>query len=317
MSSDNTKRAPRPIDPPSLPPWLSRSDLARPEEEVTDQVPTPPPSSLSRPPEPEAPESASGPAHPEPPPQEPEPAEDPRALAERLAREAKARLAASKAAETKARAQEDLAPVELAAAPSPAEPAPVASPDPAPAESPAPAEAAAPSPDESLAARASKVKRPMSAAEALAKALQGSQAPAPKAKRPRKSKPRSKPAPQASDPVVEARAAAGAAEIAKAAALTARLLPGAQLKGPPVPVTQPEVFRAVWRAHRARALHEQDLDMVVTASVLLDAVDRLPAGTLFAVDVAFQGERHAIWLDTARKTILGVARPPDVYLTGR
>ena len=80
-------------------------------------------------------------------------------------------------------------------------------------------------------------------------------------------------------------------------------------------VAKPDVFRALWRAHRARALHEGDGQLVATASVLLDAVDRVPAGRLHEARVTLGTEVWAAWVDADRGVLLGMARPADVYLS--
>ena len=40
------------------------------------------------------------------------------------------------------------------------------------------------------------------------------------------------------------------------------------------------VFRALWKAHRARAKADGDIGLLVTADVLLDAANRVPSGAL-------------------------------------
>ena len=237
--------------------------------------------------------------------------EDPRALAERLAREAKARLAAQKVAEARARV---------------AQAAPSAQPQTAPSEAPK---------KSSLAERAGQIRKPMSAKEALAAAIAAeNQAATDPAAQPRvAASPRppvrtvtpdtpsrsvatrpAAPAP-ASQPVA-ATSAPAAADVARAASLVATLLPGVKLEGAPVAVLQPEVFRALWQAHGVRAVHEKDWSLVSTASVLADAVDRVPLGGLFAARVTLDGQSRAIFLDLDRKALLGVVAPPEIYLAG-
>jgi hypothetical protein len=84
----------------------------------------------------------------------------------------------------------------------------------------------------------------------------------------------------------------------------------------PTVVQSPDVFRALWRAHRTRAVHDGDLALVVTASVLLDAIARVPAGHLVAAKVTIGGEAYAAWVDVGRGALLGLARPAEVYLAG-
>lgn len=235
--------------------------------------------------------------------------EDPRALAERLAREAKARLAAQKVAEARERA---------------ARTAPPAAP-------------AVPSKKPSLAERAGQIRKPMSAKEALAAAIAAeNQAATDPAAQPRvagsprptarsatpatapRSAPPRQPAPEAapSRQPVAATSGSSAADVARAASVVATLLPGVKLQGAPVPVLQTEVFRALWQAHRVRALHDKDWSLVSTASVLLDAVDRVNPGQLFAARVSLDDAAHALFLDLDRKALLGVVGQPDLYLAG-
>src|SRR5690606_25349713 len=113
-----------------------------------------------------------------------------------------------------------------------------------------------------------------------------------------------------------ATSAPAAADVARAASLVATLLPGAKLEGAPIPVVQADVFRALWQAHRVRALHEKDWALVSTASVLVDAVDRVTPGHLFAVRVQLDGQPRAVWLDLERKALLGIVGTPEIYLAG-
>jgi hypothetical protein len=81
------------------------------------------------------------------------------------------------------------------------------------------------------------------------------------------------------------------------------------------PVRNADVFRALWRAHRARAIHDGDGALVATASVLLDAIDRVSAGRLHEARVAFGNDTWAAWIDGERGVLLGMARPANVYLS--
>ena len=83
-----------------------------------------------------------------------------------------------------------------------------------------------------------------------------------------------------------------------------------------IPVSNSVVFRALWLAHRARAWATQDLALLATAAVLLDAVERVPEGYLTAAHVTIGGRDVAVWVDTARGVVLGIAEPPEVYLAG-
>ncbi len=97
--------------------------------------------------------------------------------------------------------------------------------------------------------------------------------------------------------------------------ILAEQLPGARA-GSIGPIANVDVFRALWRAHRARALHEGDGQLVATASVLLDAIDRVPSGRLQEARVTLGTEMWAAWIDAERGVLLGMARPADVYLSG-
>lgn len=151
--------------------------------------------------------------------------------------------------------------------------------------------------------RAGVAARPMSALEALNAARERERkagvTPAPAA-------PRSAPAP--------APAPAPRATGRSAVPAVSEALPGAEVETS-APVENVEVFRAVWRAHRSRAAHQRDLALVATASVLLDAIERVPRGALLACAVRFGAERVAAWVDADRGVLLAVASPPEVYLS--
>ncbi len=98
-------------------------------------------------------------------------------------------------------------------------------------------------------------------------------------------------------------------------AAIARVAPGATVLEV-VPLTNTLVFRALWTAHRARAWATRDLALLATAAVLLDAVDRVPAGHLVAVRANVGGRLVAAWVDTSRGVVLGLTEPPEVYLAG-
>lgn len=95
----------------------------------------------------------------------------------------------------------------------------------------------------------------------------------------------------------------------------ARILPKAELIRE-VPVSNVMIFRALWTAHRARAVATQDLALLATSAVLLDAVDRVPAGYLMAAHARTAGRDVAVWFDVERGVLLGIAEPPEVYLAG-
>jgi hypothetical protein len=174
----------------------------------------------------------------------------------------------------------------------------------------------------SLAERAAAVqpRTGLSAAEALAAArLAEMQAqakpaarPAPAAAPSAHAAPAPAPRPAAPAPAPRPTPAAAAPPSAPPAGF-ADLLPGATIE-PPIAVSQPEVFRALWRAHRARALHDRQLELVATASVLLDAADR--GARIVAARATIGGRTWAVWLDADRGVLLGAAQPPEVYLAG-
>lgn len=289
----------RAIDAPSLPPWASgRTPTPAPESAVPTVAPPPPP-----PPPPPEPAASAPPVDPTlaqqakaPVPQrEPQDrhavtqeddsmtAEDPRELARRLAEEAKKRLQS----------------------------VPPPTPDPEAAVASRTVEERAP------AAPA----RTMTAMEALAAAREAERqraaAPPPP---PPPAQTRSAPTPQwgggssttATEPAQQARTIA---PIAQFAAIVLEAFPGAKIE-PATAVGAHDVFRALWRAHRARAVHEGDVGLVATACVLLDAVDRVPQGGLAAGRVTLGPNAWAVWVDLERRSVLGVARPAEVYLVG-
>ncbi|MFT4622004.1 MAG: hypothetical protein ACI8PZ_000656 [Myxococcota bacterium] len=253
------------------------------------------------------------------------PAEDPRDLARRLAAEAMAKretqaqksglasaapppgrvVAEVPAAPKKRRKKKKKAPSSETASPGLAGAVP-------------PPEAAAAAPRPSLAARASQAPV-MSAQEALAAALaaESSSPPAaatPTAKGPSKTKKRRRAAPEA-PAATPAAAPAPPADQFDAGGVVISVFSGAEIRRT-IEVTNREVFRALWFAHRARAVHEGDLGLVSTSSVLIDAADRLGDGCLSAVRVRLSDRDHAMWVDTSRGVLLGVASPPEIYLAG-
>lgn len=77
----------------------------------------------------------------------------------------------------------------------------------------------------------------------------------------------------------------------------------------------------MWRAHRTRALHEQDWGALASAGVLIDAADRLQQGSLrpgafVGCRVGLGGVPHAVFADLDRPCILAILSPADVYLAG-
>ena len=125
--------------------------------------------------------------------------------------------------------------------------------------------------------------RPMSALEALAAAREAekqraavSRPPPPNRREPLRGVAERPTHSAAPTPKPEARqeaarpAVGGKAPLALVEAIVRDQYPGADV-GPGVPVASAEVFRALWRVHRARAQHEGDVMLVATAGVLLDA----------------------------------------------
>ena len=93
------------------------------------------------------------------------------------------------------------------------------------------------------------------------------------------------------------------------------LIPGAHIHRT-LTVSNPDVFTALWRAHRVRAAHEGNLAVVGVASALLHAVQQLPNGKLTAVHLELEGTSFAAWVDSLSGTLLGVVEPADLYLAG-
>src|SRR5690606_3956670 len=83
-----------------------------------------------------------------------------------------------------------------------------------------------------------------------------------------------------------------------------RRLPGAEVVEVRV-VRLREAFRALWTAHRVRALADDDVPTVVTADVLLDAASRVPEGALAAAHVRRGGRDYAVFVDLASGMLLG------------
>ncbi len=230
-------------------------------------------------------------------------AEDPRAMAKRLAEEAKERMGITQ--------------------PPTAAPAPKARPVAA-----APPAAQPPKPLARRAARGGG----LSAADALKAARARERTPPPT---PRTAKPAPRTTASSRSPVDTAQPTASpvAAPAARSAppaaaappstpatlpdpsAAILSLVPGAAVE-PPVHMRSPEVFRALWRTHRTRAQHEGNVPLAATASVLLEAVNRLPAGHLVAARITVGDQVWAVWADIGGQVLLGAAQPADIYLAG-
>ncbi len=221
----------------------------------------------------------------------PNPAEDPRDLARRLAEEAKAKqLARQLVEQAKAKSA-------AAARPPVVEQA-----------------------KRSLAERTSK---PVSVEEALRRAIEEEKAaPAPKAAAPSKpAAPATAPAP-AAPPAAAAPVAAPAKPVAPAPvvlhdaqAVLRERLPGVHVVRA-VTVSNRVVFSALWQAHRARALADKDLALLVTSDALLDAATRVPEAALVAAHIEAHDGAWAVWVDASRPAMLGLARQPELLLAG-
>ena len=271
-------------------------------------------------------------------------AEDPRKLAMRLAQEAKARTARTPAPASRQEASED--PRELAKRLAAEAKARANTADPAPSYTPPTQPKKASEAPTIRRAATSRSQAPpagaqaMSAKEILEAALRGNTAPpeaspapratpAPTPQREQATAPPPEPvqaeptpvaAPPAPSPPPAPEPAATPAPApptlgAPPAAVILDLLPGAAVEAP-MPVERPDVFQAVWRAHRTRALHERDFAAVAMASVLIDAADRVPLGKLVGARVTLDGEPKAVFADLERRALLAVLSPAEVYLAG-
>lgn len=83
-----------------------------------------------------------------------------------------------------------------------------------------------------------------------------------------------------------------------------------------VAVGQRDIFAALWTAHGAHARKDGDYATAAMAAVLIDASARVPPGQLVAMVVDLDGMEHAVWVDAARRCVLGLATPPQVWLAG-
>ncbi|MEO0603682.1 MAG: hypothetical protein AAF211_19750 [Myxococcota bacterium] len=221
-------------------------------------------------------------------------AEDPRELARRLAEEAKAKL--------KTRDED---PRELARRLAEEAKRKAAQAAPAPAPSAEPSVAGAP-PEKLTAKQALAREREMRRQRQASTPIP---APAPAPAAPRALPPRSAPDATMSS---ETTSPGGSGAVAK---VIHDVLPGAGIVFQS-PVTQVEVARALWRSHQARAQQDQDPQLVTTAAVILDALDRVPMGHLVAARATVNGKDWAFWVDLSRQTVLATAYPAEVYLAG-
>ena len=159
----------------------------------------------------------------------------------------------------------------------------------------------------------------MSAKDALAAALAAEATKDAKKAKPKKAKAKAAPAlaapvAAAPAPVVAAPApVVSAAPAADPAAVIAKALPKATLLGDLLPVSNIAVFTALWKANRTRAVHTNDIQGIVTANVLLEAVGRV---SIVAAKVNHDGADWAVWVDAASGTLIAAATPAEIYLTG-
>ena len=160
-----------------------------------------------------------------------------------------------------------------------------------------------------LAARARPV-RAMSASEALAasRAADAERKPAPKAKAKAKAK---APAPRVATPKQTATEVAEPASSRSPAELVTEVLPGAEVTEIRA-VGDAKVFRALWLAHRARALAAGDAALGLVAARLLEAAGS--AATITALRVTIASQEWVVF--TGDGALLGALQPAEVYLAG-
>ena len=75
-------------------------------------------------------------------------------------------------------------------------------------------------------------------------------------------------------------------------------------------------FRATWQAHRDQAVADGQMALLGTATVLLDAADRVPSRRLLAAEVAWKGRGYAVFVDAQREAVLAVLHDPANWLSG-
>lgn len=237
------------------------------------------------------------------------PPEDPAALARRLAMEAKARLARSG---TPAPERQSAPPLASA----PLEPEPLTSTTVAPAIEPAPpvapersAGTSEPAPGR-LADRAPRTRKPLSAAEALARF---SAEPAPT----RQSTPAAALGPSYTAPVeaspVPLPPPPDAQPLVRPLSLLAEILPGVLIESEH-PVSNAGVFRALWEAHQARAIRAGRLQLAATATLLLYHVER--GRPLLAARVGYANQQWAAFMAADDGQLLAIVDMPEIYLAG-
>jgi hypothetical protein len=77
-----------------------------------------------------------------------------------------------------------------------------------------------------------------------------------------------------------------------------------------------EILKALWRAHRARFGAEGQLDQVVAAAAVLDALDLVPAGKLLAAHVLTDASDYLVWIDLREGTPLAAFANARAYFVG-
>ena len=97
--------------------------------------------------------------------------------------------------------------------------------------------------------------------------------------------------------------------------LVQSLMPGATVVDQ-AEVGNPEVFRALWRAHLARAQQDRNLELVALANTLLNALNRLSSDEFRTVKIQLDHNHWAGWVDLRHDVLLGVAQPVAVYMPG-
>jgi hypothetical protein len=70
-----------------------------------------------------------------------------------------------------------------------------------------------------------------------------------------------------------------------------------------------------WLAHRARGVVRADFQLAVTAEVIMDAAARVQRGRLFGVEIDLEGRLYAAFIDAERVVLLALLEGPSVYLS--
>jgi hypothetical protein len=82
-------------------------------------------------------------------------------------------------------------------------------------------------------------------------------------------------------------------------------------------VRQPEVLKALWKAHRTRFAAEGRLDQAVAAATVLDALDRIPLERLAVAHVLTATSDYLLWLDTTDHRLIAAFTDARAFLAGR